>query len=59
MDYIGTKEAAERLKITPVRVQQLIRKGRLPAERIGRLYLIREEDLERVKERKPGRPKAA
>jgi excisionase family DNA binding protein len=53
---ISTKEAAERLGITSARVQQLIWKGRLPATQVGRAYIIREEDLKLVTDRKPGRP---
>lgn len=57
MEYISTKDAAERLGLSTVRVQKLIRDKRLPAERFGRIYLIREEDLKLVEHRKPGRPK--
>jgi excisionase family DNA binding protein len=57
MEYISTKEAAERLGLSIVRVQKLIRDKRLPAERIGRFYLIRESDLSLVEHRKPGRPR--
>ncbi len=56
MKLISTKEAAERLGIGVLRVQQLIWKKRLPAEKIGRDYVIKEEDLKFVENRKPGRP---
>ena len=53
---LTTQEAAERLGITAIRVRQLIGAGRLPAEKFGRDYMIKEEDLELVADRKPGRP---
>lgn len=40
-----------------MRVQQLIWDGRLPAEKMGRDYFIKEDDLKLVADRKPGRPK--
>ncbi len=57
MDFLTTKQAAEKLGITPRRVQALIEAGRLPAQKFGRDYMIREKDLRLVKERKVGRPK--
>ncbi|NOT48966.1 MAG: helix-turn-helix domain-containing protein [Acidobacteria bacterium] len=54
--FIGTKEAAERLKISVRRVQALIASGRLPAEKIGNSFAIRESDLKVVDDRKNGRP---
>lgn len=56
MSLISTKEAAEKLGVSVLRVQQLIWAKRLPAKRIGRDYVIDETDLQLVKERKNGRP---
>jgi excisionase family DNA binding protein len=56
MILLTTKEAAERLGVTPVRVCAMITAGRLPAERFGRAYMIKEKDLKLVADRKPGRP---
>jgi excisionase family DNA binding protein len=56
---LTTQEAAERLGISAIRVRQLIGAGRLPAEKFGRDYMIKEEDLELVADRKPGRPPKA
>ncbi len=54
---LSVAEAAERLGLHRTRINQLIRDGALPASRIGRSYVIREVDLELVKERgSPGRP---
>ena len=53
---ITTKEAAERLKVSVRRVQALIATGRLPAEKIGKTFAIRESDLKLVNGRKNGRP---
>lgn len=56
MSLISTKEAAEKLGISVLRVQQLIWQKRLPAQKIGRDYVIKESDLKLVADRKPGRP---
>ena len=56
MKFISTKEAAERLGVSVLRVQQLIWAERLPAQKVGRDYLIDEADLKLVENRKPGRP---
>ncbi len=55
--WLTTQEAAEKLGVTDSRVRQLILEGRLPAQKFGRANMIREEDLNLVKDRKPGRPK--
>ncbi len=55
---IGTKEASEKLGVSLRRVQQLVELGTLPAQRIGRDYLIQEKDLSKVTiYGKRGRPK--
>jgi excisionase family DNA binding protein len=59
MKLLTTKQAAERLGVTVTRVQQLIAAGRLPAEKMGRDYFIKEDDLQLVADRKPGRPRKA
>lgn len=53
---LTTKEAAERLGVTPARVRQLVLAGDLPAEKFGRDLMIREADLKLVAERPMGRP---
>jgi excisionase family DNA binding protein len=57
MDMLTTKQVAEKLGITPRRVQALIEAGRLPATKFGRDYMIKEKDLKLVEDRKVGRPK--
>ena len=57
MDFLTTKKVADRLGVTIRRVQALVTAGRLPAQRIGRDYLIREKDLRLVENRKVGRPR--
>jgi excisionase family DNA binding protein len=49
-------EAAEKLGVSRWRINQLINAGRLPAQKVGRSFIIRESDLEFVRERIPGRP---
>ena len=56
MKMLTVKQAAEILGVHHSRVRVLIRGGRLPAQKVGRDWIILEPDLEFVKERKPGRP---
>lgn len=53
---LTTKEVAGRLGVSVRRVHALIQAERLPAEKFGRDYMIKEEDLKPVQDRKPGRP---
>jgi excisionase family DNA binding protein len=53
---LSVKESAELLGVNRQRVQALITDGRLPAQKIGNSYVIKESDLELVKDRKTGRP---
>jgi len=57
MNMLTTKDAAERLGISVRRVHALIEAKRLPAQKFGRDYVIKEKDLQFVKDRKPGRPR--
>lgn len=59
MGLLTTRQAAERLGVSLSRVHQLINEERLPAEKMGRDYVIKEEDLKLVEERKVGRPPKA
>ena len=56
-NVLTTKQASEILEISPLRVRQLIRKGRLPAIKFGRDWIISKDDLGKVANRRPGRPK--
>lgn len=56
MNLLTTKQVAERLGVTSKRVQAMIRDERLPAQKFGRDYMIKESDLKLVEDRKPGRP---
>jgi excisionase family DNA binding protein len=49
---LSTSEAAAALGLTIGRVQQLIWAGKLPAQKIGNRYVVKESDLKRVKTRK-------
>lgn len=52
-------QAAAILGVSKRRVNAMIQAGRLRAEKIGNLFLIKPSDLEKVKNRTPGRPKSA
>jgi excisionase family DNA binding protein len=57
MKLLSTSEAADKLGVTVGRVQQLIWDGLLPAQKVGRDYVINEDDLKLVEDRpKVGRP---
>lgn len=53
---LSVKESAEILGVNRQRVQALISEGRLPAQKIGNSYVVKESDLTLVAERKTGRP---
>jgi len=53
---ITTAQAAVILKISRSRVLKLIEAKRLPAEKLGRDWLIQPRDIELVRERRTGRP---
>jgi excisionase family DNA binding protein len=57
---MDTNEAAERLGISRRHAWWLVRDGKLPAQKIGRTYVIRASDLKLVENRPgPGRPPGA
>lgn len=55
-NLLSVKDVAQILGVNHQRVQALISQGRLPAQKIGNSYVIKESDLELVKDRKTGRP---
>lgn len=59
MNHMDSGQAAVALGVTRRRVQALIKSGRLPATKFGRDWMIAASDLEKVRERKPGRPRKA
>lgn len=52
---LSVAESAERLGVSPARVRALIKAGQLPAEKSGRAWVLREED---VLHRAVSRPRA-
>ena len=59
VNRLTAAQAAPLLGVTKRRVIALIEAGRLPAEKIGNMYLIKPGDLKAVQDRKPGRPAGA
>jgi excisionase family DNA binding protein len=43
---LGRKEVAERLGLSPLTVGHMMREGKLPAFKMGRLWRVREADLD-------------
>lgn len=58
-ELITANEAAKILNVTPNRVRAMITAGRLPASKLGDMYVIKKADLNLVKNRTPGRPPKA
>lgn len=56
-DRLTVPEAALELRVTDRRVRAMINRHRLPAEKVGRDWLIKRSDLDLVRDRKPGRPR--
>jgi excisionase family DNA binding protein len=55
-EFVAIQEAARVLKVSEREVRGLIGDGRLPAERFGRIHIIRRADLGKVhKARNAGR----
>ena len=57
MEYLTTKQAAEKLGVTESRIRQLIAEGRLTSEKLGHINVILEKDLAKISPRPIGRPK--
>ncbi len=53
---LTTEQAAEALGVTATRIRAMIADKRLKADKFGRVHMIKESDLEAVRERKTGRP---
>jgi len=56
-ELLSTEQVARRLAVSVRRVQALIASGRIQAHKVGRSYMVWSDDLERVMERTPGRPR--
>ena len=59
MKMLTTNEVADRLGVSVQRVHQFIKDERLPAQKIGRDYIINEGDLRLLGNRQTGRPPKA
>ncbi len=55
-DLLSVSEVAKELNLSPRRVHDFIKAGRLPAEKIGAYYVIKRTDLKMVEGRINGRP---
>lgn len=58
---LSTEQAAERLGITPVRVRELLRSGKLEGQRVGRSWVVDESSVRArlAQPPKAGRPAAS
>jgi excisionase family DNA binding protein len=57
-DFVLLPDAARELNLSRAVLWRHVKAGRLPAQRLGRLYVIRRADLATFQKnrRKPGRP---
>lgn len=53
LEYVTPEEAARRLKVSRWTIYRLIRDGRLPVARLGRVVRIPEPALDDLVEREP------
>lgn len=53
-EYLTIEEIATRLKLKPKTVREWLRLGRLPGIKAGRLWRVREEDLQAFLQRHQG-----
>ena len=53
---LTTKQAAVYLGVNDSRIRQMILSGELSAEKMGRDWIIDRQKLDKLPERKPGRP---
>lgn len=51
--YLSVAELAKLLGISRVAVFKRIRKGQIPAEKIGRSYVISADDVDEISQKKP------
>ena len=56
MALLSTEQAAERLGVTQVWVRAMIAKKMLPAQKVGRDWIIDEKDLAKLDRKPVGRP---
>lgn len=54
---LTTTDAAKELSVHRSRIYALVKSGRLKAEWLGDILVIKLSDLDAVRDRKPGRPK--
>lgn len=59
MEWLTTKQVAEKLSVSDARVRAMIKAGQLPAQKFGHVHMINEDDLKLVENRKVGRPRKA
>jgi excisionase family DNA binding protein len=57
MEWLTTRQAADKLGVSDARVRAMIKAGQLPAQKFGHIHMINENDLKLVKDRKVGRPR--
>ena len=57
MKHLTTEQAARRLGVQAQAIRAAIARGRLPALKMGRDWLVLESDLDAYATRKPGRPR--
>jgi excisionase family DNA binding protein len=44
--FLTVDEAAERLRVHPATIRTMIRNGRMPAVKFGRMYRVKKDDVD-------------
>lgn len=50
--YYSTTEAGQKLGVTKQRIHQLMKSGKLPYEKIGKVHIVSEESIKYYKQQK-------
>lgn len=56
MEWMTTKDAADWLEVSPLRIRQYIDEGRLVAEKFGPVWMVSAESVKGFEKRPTGRP---
>lgn len=59
MEWMTTKDAADKLGVSDIRIRQFIDEGRLVAQKFGPMWMVSAESVKGFERQGPGRPPQA